>query len=206
MSQNKTKKGRKKRWLFGAVLLLIILFIASIFVKDSIRNQQIAAVTALEMKNKKFDFLTDSEFKKKLEAQDNFLVFMYQTKDNPGLDTVEEFLKKGAKVKGIDEPIYVYQPVYNSKAIWKEMELTEKNNMVSFKSGKMDTIFGFNTLDNGTKEINDAIYTILNPKIKQKEPVQNKSSKTEDDAEIIPETTESTTKDEKVDTQEITFE
>lgn len=193
------KRNRKKRWIVGSILLFFVLWGSSSYYKQTIRSQEVRAVREFSESSPGFEHLDDTTIQTKFKNKDDFVVMMYRVSNNPSLNVLEQFFEKGMSSKELEEPVFIYQPIYDFEKVSKELDLKNANNIISIKSGKVDMVYGFDKVTDGTKEIEDALFTLLNPKIEPKTPVQTKKVNQEDELEFSGE-------ENKVDTQEITFD
>lgn len=193
---------KKKKTIALIVIILSGIIITNIFsgiYRATIREQQVDSVAKVTYKNKQFKNIKESEVSKLLKSKEQTIVGIIDTSDNKGYSKVKKMFDSKTVIEGLPQTVYIYQPVYDNKSLYKDLKINEKNTFLIIENGEELGRYSFNDLSIGYEEIVTEIDSILNPKIERINPVRN--DKTEDSQE------ESTTNsDGETHTSEVTFE
>ena len=169
---------KKKKTIALLISLVIAIILMNVLIKvfrDDIRKQQIVSVGDVVYVNKQFIPIKESEIAKITKNKELTVLALVETADNKGLKKVEKMFDSKTPIEGLPKQVYVYEPVYDSAQIKKEL-----SEMIDFfreiqdviEDGKEIDRVSFNDLAIGYEEIVDEIDTIVNPKINRKNPVR----------------------------------
>lgn len=192
---------KKKKTIACIVILISGIIITNIFsgmYKATIRDQQIESVAKVTYKNKQFKNIKETEVNQLLKNKEQTIVAVIDTSDNKGYSKVKKMFNSKTTIDGLPETVYVYQPIYDSSKLNKELKINEKNTFIIIENEAELGRYSFNDLSVGYEEIINEIDTILNPKITRTKPVRNDKTETEDQA--------TTNSDGETHTSEVEFE
>ncbi|MEG0285234.1 MULTISPECIES: hypothetical protein [Vagococcus] len=166
---------KKKKTIALLISLVIAIILMNVLIKvfrDDIREQQIVSVGDVVYVNKQFIPIKESEIAKITKNKELTVLALVETADNKGLKKVEKMFDSKTPIEGLPKQVYVYEPVYDSAQIKKELSIKDKNTFIVIEDGKEIDRVSFNDLAIGYEEIVDEIDTIVNPKINRKNPVR----------------------------------
>ena len=166
---------KKKKTIALLISLVIAIILMNVLIKvfrDDIREQQIVSVGDVVYVNKQFIPIKESEIAKITKNKELTVLALVETADNKGLKKVEKMFNSKTPIEGLPKQVYVYEPVYDSAQIKKELSIKDKNTFIVIEDGKEIDRVSFNDLAIGYEEIVDEIDTIVNPKINRKNPVR----------------------------------
>ena len=166
---------KKKKTIALLISLVIAIILMNVLIKvfrDDIRKQQIVSVGDVVYVNKQFIPIKESEIAKITKNKELTVLALVETADNKGLKKVEKMFDSKTPIEGLPKQVYVYEPVYDSAQIKKELSIKDKNTFIVIEDGKEIDRVSFNDLAIGYEEIVDEIDTIVNPKINRKNPVR----------------------------------
>ena len=192
------KKKKTIGIIIGIVVAIILMNILISINRDSIRKQQIDSVAKTTYQNKQFKSVQEDELTKLLTNKQQTIVGIVEPADNKGYNKVKKMFNKKSAVKGLPKEVYIYQPIYDSSALKKELKLNEKNTFLVIEDGQEVGRYSFNDLSIGYEEIVEEVDTILNPKILRKNPIRIEA----ENEEMVEEASD----DGLTHTSEVTFE
>ena len=166
------KKKKTIALLISLVIAIILMNVLITVFRDDIRKQQIVSVGDVVYVNKQFIPIKESEIAKITKNKELTVLALVETADNKGLKKVEKMFDSKTPIEGLPKQVYVYEPVYDSAQIKKELSIKDKNTFIVIEDGKEIDRVSFNDLAIGYEEIVDEIDTIVNPKINRKNPVR----------------------------------
>lgn len=191
----------KKKKTIGIVIAIILgLILTKIFIsmyQEPIRQQQIESVAKTTYTNKQFESIQENDIEKLLKSKEQTIVGVIDPTDNKGYGKVKKMFNKKAPVKGLTDKVYIYQPIYDSNQLKKELKINDKNTFLVIEDSKEIGRYSFNDLSLGYEEIVEEVDTILNPKISRKAPVRVDLPE-EEETEVL--------EDGATHTSEVTFE
>lgn len=202
--KNLLKKLQSDKKLLSIVIVsivaIVLVFILASVVKPTIRHKQIESVAVIKSQNKQVTTILESEIPEQLKQKGEQVVLIVDASNNPSLDEVNQLIKKNGELKESAWPIYYVQPVYDFPDIAKKYNLTKKNTFIVMEDGKEKGRYAFTELKGGLKTIDEALITLIDPKLEQKKPIRVKAIEEEVDSSL----TQSSSERQK--TEEIFFE
>lgn len=201
-------KNKKVIGCLIAILIAIItmnLFIA--VYRGTIREQQIESVAKTTYKNKQFKSIQEDELTKLMTSKEQVIIGIVDPVDNKGFNDIKKMFNEKSSIDGLPKTVYIYQPIYDSSKVIKNLGIKDKNTFIVVENGKELGRYSFNQLEGGYEEVINEVNQIIHPKIERKKPIrkQEEAPKT-DNQEGVPSEDGTTSSGDVTHTSEVFFE